>query len=162
MKKKTNSEKASCESVWDYPRPPKVEDVLLQIKVIFDGEIIADSLNAKRVLETGHPPVYYLPLQDINTGFLRPSARRTWCEWKGEAMYYDVITANQISQNAAWFYQNPTQEFAEITNYVAFYAGKMEACFVGGERVKPQPGGFYGGWITANIAGPFKNSQINR
>jgi uncharacterized protein (DUF427 family) len=150
------------ESVWDYPLPPKVEDFPQSVKIIFNDEIIADSLNTKRVLEKGHPPVYYLPVEDINSKLLKPSARRTWCEWKGQAKYYDVVVGNQISKNAAWFYPTPTPEFVEITGYVAFYADKMEACYVGDERVEAQGGGFYGGWITSNIQGPFKGFPSGR
>jgi uncharacterized protein (DUF427 family) len=154
--------KADVESVWDYPLPPKVEEFPQPIKIVFNGEIIANSLNSKRVLEKGHPPVYYIPMQDINSKLLKPSSKRTWCEWKGQAEYYDVIVGNQISINAAWYYPNPTPEFVEIAGYVAFYANKMEGCFVGDERVEAQAGGFYGGWITSNIQGPFKGSPSSK
>jgi uncharacterized protein (DUF427 family) len=147
---------SESESAWDYPLPPKVEDFPKPIKILFDGKVIVDSLDSKRVLEKGHPPVYYLPMQDINSKLLKPASRRTWCEWKGQAKYFDVVVGNQISRNAAWFYPDPTPEFVEIAGYVAFYADKMEACFVGDERVEAQEGGFYGGWITSNIQGPFK------
>ena len=150
------------ESVWDYPLPPKIEDFSLSVKIVFNGEIIAESMNAKRVLEKGHPPVYYLPKQDINYKLLKPSSRRTWCEWKGQAKYYDVVVGNRVSRNAAWFYPDPTPEFIRIAGYAAFYAGKMEACFVGDERVEAQEGGFYGGWITSNIQGPFKRFSSGR
>jgi uncharacterized protein (DUF427 family) len=159
--KKINNE-AGRESAWDYPLPPRVENFHQRIRVFFNGEQIANSVNAKRVLERGHPPVYYLPIEDVDRRALQPSAKRTWCEWKGEASYYDVTAGNQVSENAAWFYPNPTADFAAIANHVAFYAGKMEACFVGDETVKPQSGSFYGGWITPNIAGPFKGSPAGR
>jgi uncharacterized protein (DUF427 family) len=150
------------ESVWDYPRPPKVEDVIQPVKIKFNDLTIADSLNVKRVLERGHPPVYYFPLEDINSKVIQASTKKTWCEWKGEAKYFDVQSGDRISKNAAWFYPNPTQAFKEIKDYVAFYAGKMDACYVGDELVKPQAGDFYGGWITSNIEGPFKGSQKER
>ena len=156
MKEKSVIAESDRESVWDYPLPPRVEDFPKPIKILFDGKVIVDSLDSKRVLEKGHPPVYYLPMQDINSKLLKPASRRTWCEWKGQAKYFDVVVGNQISRNAAWFYPDPTPEFVEIAGYVAFYADKMEACFVGDERVEAQEGGFYGGWITSNIQGPFK------
>ena len=146
------------ESVWDYPRPPKVEDVTQPIRFEFNGKSIANSSNAKRVLERGHPPVYYVTLEEINANTLQNSTRKTWCEWKGEARYYDVRVGDMISKNAAWYYPNPTRAFEEIKDYLAFYAGKMDACYVGDELVKPQAGDFYGGWITSNIEGPFKGS----
>ena len=159
MKEKSVIAESDRESVWDYPLPPRVEDFPKPIKIVFNGKVIADSLDAKRVLEKGHPPVYYLPMQDINAKLLKPTSRRTWCEWKGQAEYYDVVVGNQISRNAAWFYQDPTPEFIEIAGYAAFYADKMEACFVGDERVTAQGGGFYGGWITSSIKGTFKGSS---
>lgn len=159
MNEKSINETVFRESVWDYPLPPKVEDFTIPIKIILNGEIVAESSNSKRVLEKGHPPVYYLPVQDINSTFLKSSPRKTWCEWKGEANYYDIVVGKQVSRNAAWFYPTPTPAFVEIAGYVAFYADKMEACFVGDERVKAQGGGFYGGWITSSIKGPFKGSS---
>jgi uncharacterized protein (DUF427 family) len=162
VNEKSKKEKTDREFVWDYPRPPKVEDFPQRIKIMFSTEIVADSINSKRVLEKGHPPVYYLPMEDINSKLLKLSSRRTWCEWKGEAKYYDVIVGNQVSGNAAWFYPTPTPEYVEIAGYVAFYADKMEACFVGDEHVEAQTGGFYGGWITSNIKGPFKGSPSTR
>jgi uncharacterized protein (DUF427 family) len=150
------------ESVWDYPRPPRIEPVKQAIKIELNGMVIAESSRAKRVLEKGHPPVYYLPLEDINAKVLRISSRRTWCEWKGEASYYDVMVGDLVSQNAAWFYPNPLPDFLDIRDHVAFYAGKMDACFVGDEVVEPQAGDFYGGWITANIQGPFKGNSRER
>jgi uncharacterized protein (DUF427 family) len=162
VNEKLIDKKADRESVWDYPLPPKVEDFPQSVKIAFRGEIIANSLNSKRVLEKGHPPVYYLPMRDVNSKWLKPSSRKTWCEWKGQAKYYDVVVGNHTSRNAAWFYPNPTPEFVEIAGYVAFYADKMEACFVGDETVEAQGGGFYGGWITSNIQGPFKGSPSSR
>ncbi len=156
MNETITEQAAERESVWDYPRPPAVEGVPQRIKIVFNGEIIVDSQNAKRVLETSHPPTYYIPLEDIKTEVLQASTRKTWCEWKGEAGYYDVLIGDRRAENAAWYYPNPLPDYAEIKGYVAFYASKMEACFVGDERVEPQRGGFYGGWITSNLDGPFK------
>lgn len=158
MGERTFAESTKRESVWAYPHPPAVEDVPQKIKIVFNGQIIVDSQHAKRVLETGHPPVYYIPMQDIKNEALHSSSRRTWCEWKGEARYFDVILGDLTARNAAWFYPHPVPEFAEIKDLVAFYADKMDACFVGDERVQAQEGGYYGGWITSNIDGPLKGS----
>lgn len=158
MKIETQSDNIGRESVWDYPLPPSVEDFQERIRVIFGGQLIADTVNAKKVLERGHPPVYYLPLQDVLPAAIKRSSRRTWCEWKGEAQYFNVTVGEQTARNAAWFYPHPSKDYIGIANYIAFYAGKMEACYVGDERVEPQPGDFYGGWITSEIEGPFKGS----
>lgn len=144
------------ESVWNYPRPPRVELVTKEVLVIFNGETIAQSSNSKRVLETSHPPVYYIPIGDITQVYLQPESRTSFCEWKGMGHYYSLVVKEKRSEFCAWYYPNPVPEFALIQNHVAFYAEKMDACYVGGERVVPQPGGFYGGWITAEIVGPFK------
>jgi uncharacterized protein (DUF427 family) len=162
MKIETLSEKKGRESVWDYPRPPSVEDFQERIRVVFNGQLIADTVNAKMVLERGHPPVYYLPLQDVLPTAIEHSSKKTWCEWKGEAHYFNVRVGGQAVSNAAWFYPHPRRDYVGIANYVAFYAGKMEACYVGDERVEPQPGEFYGGWITSEIKGPFKGSLHTR
>lgn len=144
------------ESVWDYPRPPRLEDSTKHIQVMFNGVTIADSRRAKRVLETSHPPVYYIPLDDVNADYLICTSRSTFCEWKGQAGYYTISVGDQLAENAAWFYPEPTPAFAEIKDYVAVYPSRMEACYVDGELVQSQPGDFYGGWITSHIVGPFK------
>lgn len=144
------------ESVWDYPRPPRLEPANRHIQIHFNGELIADSRRANRVLETSHPPVYYLPAEDIRMEYLVPSEGGSWCEWKGQAAYYDVVVKGQVAEKAAWSYPNPTPSFRAIKDQVAFYAWAMEKCFVDGELVRPQPGNFYGGWITGDIVGPFK------
>jgi uncharacterized protein (DUF427 family) len=146
------------ESVWDYPRPPRLEDSAKAIQVVFNGVVIAETERAKRVLETSHPPVYYIPPEDIRMEYLMPTRRSTFCEWKGQARYYTVTVGDQVATEAAWFYPNPTPAFAGIQNYVAFYPSRMEACYVAGERVTAQPGDFYGGWITSEIVGPFKGA----
>jgi uncharacterized protein (DUF427 family) len=156
MNKKTSTSSNQPENVWDYPRPPAVEDVPQRIRIVFNDELITNSQNAKRVLETSHPPVYYIPLKDIKPNVLLPTSGSTWCEWKGEASYYDVRVGNVTAKRAAWYYPNPSPKYFEIKDYVAFYASKMDACFVGSERVRSQKGDFYGGWITSNLVGPFK------
>lgn len=145
------------ESVWDYPRPPRLEDSPRDIRVIFNQVEIAATQRAKRVLETSHPPVYYLPLEDILEGVLElvPGAS-SYCEWKGRAGYYTVVVGDRRAERAAWFYPDPTPAFLPIQNYVAFYPGRMDACLIDGELVQAQPGDFYGGWITKEIVGPFK------
>ena len=144
------------ESVWDYPRPPRVEDSEKHIRVVFAGVTIADTRRAKRVLETSHPPVYYIPPEDIKMEYLAQTDRTSRCEWKGRASYYSITVKGRRATNAAWFYPDPQNAFAAILNHVAFYPQQMDACYVDGERVQPQPGGFYGGWITSDVVGPFK------
>jgi uncharacterized protein (DUF427 family) len=144
------------ESVWDYPRPPRLEDTSKHIQVIFNEVIIADTHNAKRVLETSHPPSYYIPPSDINMSHLIRMPKSSFCEWKGVAGYYTIRVGDKEAQNAAWFYPEPTSAFVSMKDYVAFYAHLMDACYVDGEKVQPQPGSFYGGWVTQDIVGPFK------
>ncbi|TFI54800.1 DUF427 domain-containing protein [Mastigocladus laminosus UU774] len=144
------------ESVWDYPRPPRLEETNKHIQIIFNGVTIADTRNAKRVLETSHPPSYYIPPEDIKMEYLIQSPKSGFCEWKGSAGYYTIRVGDKEVENAAWFYPNPTPGFASLENHVGFYAQFMDACYVDGEKVQPQPGNFYGGWITSDIVGPFK------
>lgn len=144
------------ESVWDYPRPPRLEQTRREIRVVFNQEVIAQTRGAYRVLETSHPPVYYLPPDDIQMDYLVKSQRTSFCEWKGQAAYYQVVVGDRQAENAAWYYPRPAADFAAIRDYVAFYAFLMDACTVDGELVRPQPGRFYGGWITADVVGPFK------
>lgn len=144
------------ESVWDYPRPPRLEPISKHIQIIFNGEIIADTHQAFRVLETSHPPVYYIPPQDIRQACVRPAPGTSWCEWKGQAAYFTVKVGDKAAERVAWSYPRPSPAFAEIAGYLAFYAGPMDACLVNGEKARPQPGNFYGGWITNDIVGPFK------
>jgi uncharacterized protein (DUF427 family) len=146
-----------AESVWDYPRPPRVEPTGRRIRVIFGGEVIVDTMRAHRVLETSHPPVFYVPLEEVTGGALEPSGgRTTFCEWKGNASYYDVVAGGERAERAAWTYRDPSPAFEVIRDAVAFYPGRVDACFVDDEQVEPQPGDFYGGWITSEIGGPFK------
>ncbi|MBI4852126.1 MAG: DUF427 domain-containing protein [Acidobacteria bacterium] len=144
------------ESVWDYPRPPRLELTSKEIKIIFNSITIARSVSAKRVLETSHPPVYYIPQSDILMEYLKPSYGNSFCEWKGDAIYYSVIINNKQAEKCAWRYPRPTKSFELIKDHLAFYATAMDACYVAGELVTPQPGNFYGGWITSDIVGPFK------
>lgn len=144
------------ESVWDYPRPPRLEPATRHIEIVFNGVTIADTTRALRVLETSHPPVYYIPPEDIQMQYLLPSTRRTVCEWKGAAGYYHLQVGERRVENAAWTYPNPMKAFAALKNYIAFYPAPMDACRVDGEIARPQPGRFYGGWITADVVGPFK------
>lgn len=144
------------ESVWDYPRPPRIEADDRRVQVRHGGVLLGDSTRAVRVLETSHPPVFYLPPQDLRTDLLVENRRRTFCEFKGTAVYWDVEVEPQV-RAAAWSYPNPTPGFATIAGWIAFYPSKVQ-CTVGDEPVTPQEGGFYGGWITAEIDGPFKGA----
>lgn len=144
------------ESVWDYPRPPIVERTSRHIEVVFGGQVIADSTRALRVLETSHPPVYYVPLEDIAEGALSPSGRATYCEFKGEARYYNVQAGGRAASEAAWGYGDPAEGYGVLAGHVAFYPQLMDECRVDGEVVRAQPGTYYGGWITSDVVGPFK------
>jgi uncharacterized protein (DUF427 family) len=144
------------ESVWDYPRPPRLEPVDRRIEIDFAGISIVDAPRGFRVLETSHPPVYYLAPEFVLPDVLQPAQGTSFCEWKGQADYLDVTANGKVAERAAWRYQRPTAPFAAIANFVAFYAGPMDRCVVGGVVATPQPGGFYGGWITPDVVGPFK------
>ena len=144
------------ESVWDYPRPPRVEPVRERITIRLGGVLIADTTDAVRVLETSHPPVYYLPIDAFADGALVPTEGSSSCEFKGGAVYFDVHGGTQVVRRAAWTYPRPERGYEQLANRVAVYAGDMDACTVGDEQVTPQPGRFYGGWITSRIRGPFK------
>jgi uncharacterized protein (DUF427 family) len=144
------------ENVWDYPRPPALQPVAKPIRIVFAGRVIAATQAAFRVLETSHPPVYYLPSAAFIDGVLEPAPGRSLCEWKGEARYWTIRVGDRAAERAAWSYPDPTPAFAAIRDHLAVYAGAMDACFVDDEAVTPQPGGFYGGWITADLKGPFK------
>ncbi|CAN5754136.1 DUF427 domain-containing protein [soil metagenome] len=148
------------ESVWDYPRPPRVEPITLRVRVVVGDVTLADSINAVRVLETSHPPVYYLPQTDIMIAHLTPTERTTFCEFKGAARYWTLRGGDKVGDkeiaNVAWSYPNPARRFETIRDHLAFYPSKVDACYVGDERVQAQADDFYGGWITENIVGPFK------
>jgi uncharacterized protein (DUF427 family) len=144
------------ESVWDFPRPARFEPCARHIKVVFADTTIAETHCAIRAVETSHPPSYYVPQANVRMEYLAQTSRRSLCEWKGQAVYFDVRVGARIAQDAAWSYLAPTAPFAAIAGYVAFYPRLMEGCFVDGERAVPQEGGFYGGWITSHVSGPFK------
>ncbi len=145
------------ESVWDYPRPPACEPVTHRLRVMAGDEVLADTTRAHRVLETSHPPVYYIPQEDIRMEWLQPNGRQTTCEWKGRAIHYNLVEPSKVAA-LAWSYPEPSAGFEAIAGHLAFYAGKAGPCFVDDEQVLPQPGSFYGGWITKKIRGPFKGS----
>ena len=146
------------ESVWDYPRPPRVEPVPERLRVVLGGVTVADTVRGWRVLETSHPPTYYLPVADIRAGALVAAEGRSWCEWKGQASYFDVVGGTRRARRAAWSYLEPTPAFAAIRGHVAFHAALLDSCWVGDERAVAQEGGFYGGWITSRVVGPFKGA----
>ena len=150
------------ESVWDYPRPAICEPTDRRIQIIHRGIELLDSSNAWRTLETSHPPTYYIPQSDIAMEHVEPNARRSICEWKGQARYFDVVIAGERIEAAAWSYPDPTPAFAPIRGFLAFYPQAFEKCLVDGEQITPQPGGFYGGWISQYEAGPFKGIPGSR
>ncbi len=145
------------ESVWDYPRPPLLEASGLRVQVLSNGTLLADTTRALRVLETYHPPTFYLPPGDVYTRALRPVRETSYCEWKGSASYFDVDTGPKRLERAAWTYFDPMEPYAALSGYIAFYPSMLD-CTVDGEAVQPQPGVFYGGWVTSHVTGPFKGS----
>jgi uncharacterized protein (DUF427 family) len=153
---------AGQESVWDYPRPPRLEKVSERLRVIFHGKTIADTVAGYRVLETSHPPVYYILPQDLAQQYLRPVPGSSWCEFKGHAKYWSLDVGGMHAENTAWSYPAPSQAFTDIAGCLAFYASRVDECWVGEERVQPQEGDFYGGWITSRIVGPFKGGAGTR
>jgi uncharacterized protein (DUF427 family) len=144
------------ESVWDYPRPPRVEPEGERIRVVVDGMAVADSGRALRVLETAGAPVYYLPREDVRMDLLRPGRGTSHCEWKGRATYWTLVLPGREIADLAWSYEDPLRGFEAIRGHLAFYAGRVDEAWVGDERAVPQPGGFYGGWVTSRITGPIK------
>ena len=150
------------ERVRDYPRPPRLETSQDQIRVEALGEILVETQRSLRVLETFHPPTYYLPPEAMNQGLLVPApGRPSFCEWKGVASYYDVVAGEQRINRAVWTYNHPSERFRELAGWFALYPGQMDGCWVNGERVIPQQGGFYGGWITSQVEGPFKGDPCH-
>jgi uncharacterized protein (DUF427 family) len=144
------------ESVWSYPRPAIAQPTRSHILIEHGGRIIAETRSAIRTIETSHPPSYYIPPGDIAPGVLRSAAGSSFCEWKGVAAYWDVVVGDVVLPRVGWSYPRPSVEFASLRDHVAFYARHFDRCMVDGETVIPQPGGFYGGWITSGLAGPFK------
>jgi len=154
--------KAGQESVWDYPRPPRLERCVKSIKVVAADTVLAEADECYRVLETSHPPVYYIAPADVRRELLELATGRSFCEWKGPAWYYDIHVGEARISHAAWSYPDPTRSFLPIKGYFAFYPSKMDACMVHGELATAQEGDFYGGWITSNIVGPFKGPPGTR
>ncbi len=151
------------ENVWDYPRPPALEPCARRARVVLGGVTIADSTLALRLLETSHPPAIYIPPQDIVAGVLtRSPERNSFCEWKGTAHYFDLAAGDRTVSAGAWAYADPVPQYAALRDHVAFYPGQMDRCLLDDEVVRSQEGGFYGGWITADISGPFKGPQGTR
>lgn len=144
------------ENVQNYPRPPALEPVAEILRVVFAGVDVARSAAGYRVLETHHAPTYYIPPGDVLEGALVPAGGGSLCEWKGRAAYFDVVAGGRTARGAAWSYPAPTRAFGALAGYVAFYPGAMDACFVGPQKVRPQPGDFYGGWVTDNLDGIVK------
>ncbi len=150
------------ESVWDYPRPPRVEASERHVRVVVDGILVADTRRAFRVLETSHPPGWYIPAADVRMDLLRPTDRHTVCEYKGAASYYTISAGGRDRVDAAWTYPQPVPGYQAIADHVAFYPGRVDEAWVDDERVMPQAGDFYGGWITSDVVGPFKGDPGTR
>ncbi|MGA1827212.1 DUF427 domain-containing protein [Microbacterium sp.] len=153
---------AGQESVWDYPRPPRIEAVDRHVTIDLGGQRILDTTDVVRVLETSHPPVYYLPITAFADGALVAARGSSFCEFKGYARYFDVVGGDITAHGAGWNYPTPSHGYELLADRVALYAGKMDRCTVDGEDVLPQPGGFYGGWVTSDIVGPFKGDPGTR
>ncbi|MEM0937695.1 MAG: DUF427 domain-containing protein [Pseudomonadota bacterium] len=151
-----------AEDVQAYPRPPALDRIVLPVEVILGGEMVARTTRALRVCETHHAPTYYIPPEDIAPGALSEAAGSSYCEWKGSARYWTVAAGGQTRRHAAWSYPSPTPAFAALKDHMAFYPGLMEACRVGGVDVTPQPGDFYGGWVTPNLLGTVKGAPETR
>jgi len=146
------------ESVWDYPRPPRVEPEPRIVRIVLGGDTIATTDRALRVLETSHPPGIYLPPKAFVPGSLSPNTQQTVCEWKGLAAYWDLSGGSTVRVAAAWSYPEPRPGFETIAGYISVYPGRVDGCYLGDELVRAQEGSFYGGWITDEIVGPFKGA----
>jgi uncharacterized protein (DUF427 family) len=146
------------ESVWDYPRPPRVERSRRRARVLHAGAVIADSTRALRVLETSHPPGIYIPRGDVAEDRLLPEDHTTVCEFKGAARYWAVSVGGHVASGAAWSYPEPWPGYEAIAGHFSFYPGRVDVCLLDDEVVAAQEGGFYGGWITTDIVGPFKGA----
>ena len=147
---------AGQESVWDYPRPPRVEPVARRVRVLLGDLCLADTTAALRVVETASPACYYVPPDSVQTSLLTPEPETTLCEWKGLAHYWSARAGPRRVPNVAWSYPEPFEEYEALAGYFAFFPGRVDACYVGDERVTPQPGDYYEGWITRDVVGPFK------
>ena len=144
------------ENVWDYPRPPRVEPTARAVRVVVQGINLVHSVRALRVLETSHPPVYYVPRDDVQSPWLTPGRGSSWCEFKGHAVYWTFQGPQGTVENLAWSYPSPSRGYEALAGYLAFYPALTDGCWLDDERVLPQAGGFYGGWITQDLVGPFK------
>lgn len=162
-----NESTHAIEFVWDYPRPPRLEFTPQRIHILHAGQTIADTMlngeRALRILETSHPPVYYLPRSAVAMEWLGLSrAHQSFCEFKGLATYWSISIPGHRSPDAAWSYESPAPRYAALRGHLAFYATRVDECWVDDERVVPQAGDFYGGWITSNLRGPFKGAPGTR
>ena len=157
--KEESQKKSIQESVSDYPLPPSVEKTTKKVQVIFQEVTIAETVRAKRVLQKGHPPVYYIPQEDVQMKYLIPTSKNSTCEYKGKAVYYDLRVGEKTVTAAGWSYPEPTKGYEDIKDYIAFYPRLMDACYVDGEKVTPEPGEYFGGWVTSDILGPFEGSN---
>ncbi len=146
------------ESVWNYPRPPRLESTTQRLVVMVGGVTVADSVRGYRVLETSQAPAFYIPPDDIDRTLLRSAPGSSFCEWKGQAEYWTVVAGGVVAESAGWSYASPVPAFAGIADHLSFYPGRVDGCFVDGERVQCMDGDFYGGWITSAVAGPFKGA----
>lgn len=153
---------AAHESVWDYPRPPAVRPTDRLVEVVLGGVVVCRTSHAVQVLETSHPPTWYLPRADFIDTALAPAEGSSFCEWKGSARYLDVRGGGRTAARSAWYYPNPNADYQALRDHVAVYAGRVDACLVDGVAVVPQPGDFYGGWITPEVRGPFKGGPGTR
>jgi uncharacterized protein (DUF427 family) len=144
------------ESVWDYPRPPSADVTDRHVVVEFADRVVADTRRAIRVCETSHPPVFYIPRDDVVEGVLHRAGGGSWCEWKGAATYWDLVVDGRRAGAVAWSYEDPSDGYEHLRGAVAFYPGRVDRALVDDEQVRPQPGFFYGGWITGEVVGPFK------
>lgn len=150
------------ESAWDYPRPPRVEPSTETVEVHLGGQLVARTTASYRVLETSHPPTYYVPAGAFTEGVLRPADGSSYCEWKGTAAYFDLVTPARTAPRAAWTYPHPTMGFEVLVEHIAVMPAAVDRCTVDGGTVQPQAGGFYGGWITERVVGPFKGEPGTR
>ncbi len=148
--------------MWEYPRPPRVDPTDDLVEIRLGDQVVARTHEALRVLETSHPPTYYLPMTAFADGVLRPATGASYCEWKGEASYLDLVTPVRTATRAGWTYRRPSPGFEALVDHVAVMPSAMDACTVAGEVVVPQEGGFYGGWITSRVVGPFKGGPGSR
>jgi uncharacterized protein (DUF427 family) len=146
------------ESVWDYPRPPRLEKSTSRVVVTHQGIVIADTTSALRILETSHPPNYYLPRSDVDWSVLDPVEGTTWCEFKGVASYADLVVGTRRLSRAVWWYATPSSGYEDLVGHISLYPGRVDQCTVDGEVVTAQDGDFYGGWITSAVQGPFKGA----